>query len=114
MYTDITGRDWLSLKRKALPMTNTISLDLEGAKALKDFEDAKAVIRDAENAKKDAEARIRQILGDATVATLAGVTVLKVSERTRVTVSASDLKIADEALYNALAKTTNFTVLVTA
>ena len=96
-------------------MTNTtIALDLEGAKALKDFEDAKAVIRDAENVKKDAEARIRQLLGDATVATLAGVTVLKVSERTRVTVSASDLKVADEALYNSLAKTTNFTVLVTA
>lgn len=97
-------------------MTNdkTIALDLEGAKALKDFEDAKAVIRDAENAKKDAEARIRQLLGDATVATLAGVTVLKVSERERTTVSASDLKSADEALYNALAKTTTYTVLVTA
>lgn len=92
----------------------TISLDLEGAKALKDFEDAKAVIRDAENVKKDAEARIRQILGDATSATLAGVTVIKVSARTRVTVSANDLKVADEALYNALAKVTDFTVLVTA
>jgi predicted phage-related endonuclease len=96
-------------------MTNTtIALDLEGAKALKDFEDAKDAIRNAESAKKDAEARIRQLLGDATVATLAGVTVLKVSERTRVTVSASDLKVANEALYNSLAKTTNFTVLVTA
>jgi predicted phage-related endonuclease len=96
-------------------MTNTtISLDLEGAKALKDFEDAKDAIRNAENAKKDAEARIRQLLGDATSATLAGVTVIKVSARTRVTVSASDLKSADEALYNRLAKTTDFTVLVTA
>jgi len=95
-------------------MTNTISLDFEGAKALKDFEDAKAVIRKAEDAKKAAEAVLRQLLGDATSATLAGVTVLKVSERTRVTVSASDLKSADEALYNRLAKTTDFTVLVTA
>lgn len=93
---------------------NTIALDLDGAKALKDFEDAKKAIREAEDAKKDAEARIRQMLGDATEATLAGVTVLKVSQRTRVTVSANDLKDADEALYNALAKVTDFTVLVTA
>lgn len=96
-------------------MTNkTIALDLDGAKALKDFEDAKAIIREAENAKKDAESRIRQILGDATEATIAGVTVVKVSERERVTVSASELKSANAELYNALAKTTTYSVLVTA
>lgn len=97
-------------------MTNTThaDFDLEGAKALKDFEDAKAVIREAEKAKADAEARVRQALGEATEGRIAGVTVVKVTSATRVTVSAVALKDADEALYNALAKTTNYTVLKTA
>lgn len=97
-------------------MTNTThaDFDLEGAKALKDFEDAKATIREAEKAKSDAEARVRQALGEATEGRIAGVTVVTVTPATRVTVSAKDLKDADEALYNALAKTTNYSVLKTA
>lgn len=91
-----------------------VDFDLDGAKALKDFEDAKAIIASAEKAKKDAEARVRQALGNATEGRIAGVTVVKVSERTRVTVSANDLKDANVELYNALAKVTEFTVLQTA
>lgn len=94
--------------------SNAVDFDFEAAKALKDFEDAKAIIREAEIAKKDAEARVRQALGTATEGRIAGVTVVKVTSATRVTVSASDLKDADEALYNALAKTTAYTVLKTA
>jgi hypothetical protein len=37
-----------------------------------------------------------------------------VSERERVSISASAVKEADEALYNALAKVTAYSVLVTA
>lgn len=94
--------------------TTHADLDLDGAKALKDFEDAKAIIREAEKAKADAEARVRQALGTATEGRIAGVTVVKVTSATRVTVSATALKDEDEAMYNRLAKVTAYTVLKTA
>lgn len=94
--------------------TNAVAFDLDTIAELHRFEEAKRVIREAEETKREAEARIREALGSATVGTIAGVTVVKVSERTRATVSANDLKEADEALYNALVKVTDFTVLVTA
>lgn len=94
--------------------TNTVAFDLATVNELHRFEEAKRVIREAEAIKAEAEARIREALGTATVGTIAGVTVVKVSERQRVTVSANDVKDADPELYNALAKTTAYTVLVTA
>ena len=94
--------------------TNTVAFDLDTVNELHRFEEAKRVIREAEATKAEAEARIREALGTATAGTIAGVTVVKVSARTRVTVSANDLKAEDEELYNRLAKVTDFTVLQTA
>jgi predicted phage-related endonuclease len=94
--------------------TNSVAFDLDAVNELHRFEEAKRVIREMEAVKTEAESRIREALGTATVGTVAGVTVIRVGERTRVTVSAKDLKDADEALYNRLAKVTDFTVLVTA
>jgi len=94
--------------------TNSVAFDLDTVNELHRFEEAKRAIREAEAVKAEAEARIREALGTATVGTVAGVTVIRVSERERVSISASAVKEADEALYNALAKTTAYTVLVTA
>lgn len=93
---------------------NAVAFDLDTVSELHRFEEAKRIIREAEAVKAEAEARIREALGTATVGTVAGVTAVRVSARTRVTVSANDLKEADADLYNALAKVTDFTVLVTA
>lgn len=93
---------------------STVAFDLDTIAELHRFEEAKRVIREAEATKREAEARIREALGTATAGTVAGVTVVTVSERSRATVSANDLKEADEALYNALVKVTDFTVLQTA
>lgn len=92
----------------------TVAFDLDAAKAVQAFEEAKRIIREAEEAKKEAEAVIREALGSATAGTIAGVTVVKVSERERVSISASAVKEADEALYNRLAKVTPYSVLMTA
>jgi predicted phage-related endonuclease len=92
----------------------TVAFDLEAVNALHRFEEAKRAIREMEAVKSEAEATIREALGDAVAGTVAGVTVIRVSERERVSISASAVKEADEALYNALAKTTAYTVLVTA
>ena len=94
--------------------TNSVAFDLDTVNELHRFEEAKRVIREMEAVKTEAEARIREALGTATAGTIAGVTVVKVSDRTRSTVSATDLKEADEALYNALVKVTEYSVLVTA
>lgn len=93
---------------------NTVAFDLDTVSALHRFEEAKRAIREAEAVKAEAEAVIREALGSATAGTIAGVTVVKVSERTRTTISASAVKEADEALYNRLATTTEYSVLVTA
>lgn len=96
-------------------MTNTtVAFDLDTVSALHRFEEAKRVIREAEAVKEEAEALIRSALGSATAGTIAGVTVVKVSERTRATISATAVKEADEALYNRLVKVTEYSVLVTA
>jgi predicted phage-related endonuclease len=92
----------------------TVAFDLATVEALHVFEEAKRVIREAEEAKKEAEAVIREALGSATAGTIAGVTVVKVSERERVSISAGAVKEADEALYNRLAKVTAYSVLMTA
>jgi hypothetical protein len=76
--------------------------------------ETKAETPTPEAPKAEAEAVIREALGTATAGTIAGVTAVRVSARTRVSVSANDLKEADADLYNALAKVTDFTVLVTA
>lgn len=94
--------------------TTTVAFDLEAVNALHRFEEAKRAIREMEAVKSEAEAVIREALGTATAGTIAGVTAVRVSARTRVSVSANDLKEADADLYNALAKVTDFTVLVTA
>lgn len=94
--------------------TNSVAFDLDTVNELHRFEEAKRVIREAEAVKAEAEARIREALGTATVGTIAGVTVIKVSDRTRATVSANDLKAVNEELYNALVKVTEYSVLVTA
>lgn len=94
--------------------TTTVAFDLEAVSALHRFEEAKRVIREAEAVKDEAEAVIREALGSATAGTIAGVTAVRVSARTRVSITASAVKEADEALYNRLAKVTDFTVLVTA
>jgi predicted phage-related endonuclease len=93
---------------------DTVAFDLDTVNALHRFEEAKRAIREAEAVKSEAEATIREALGSAVAGTVAGVTVIRVSERERVSISASAVKEADEALYNALAKTTAYTVLVTA
>ena len=92
----------------------TVAFDLDTVSALHRFEEAKRAIREAEAVKALAEKAIREALGTATAGTIAGVTVVKVSPRSRVTVSASAVKEADEALYNRLATTTEYSVLVTA
>jgi len=92
----------------------TVAFDLDTVSALHRFEEAKRAIREAEAVKSEAEATIREALGNAVAGTVAGITVIRVSERERVSISASAVKEADEALYNALAKTTAYTVLVTA
>jgi hypothetical protein len=94
--------------------TNSVAFDLDTVNELHRFEEAKRAIREAEAVKAEAEARIREALGTATAGTIAGVTVVKVSPRSRVTISASAVKEADEALYNRLATTTEYSVLVTA
>lgn len=92
----------------------TVAFDLATVEALHRFEEAKRVIREAEAVKEEAEALIRSALGEATAGTIAGVTVVKVSHRERVSISASAVKEADEALYNRLATVREYSVLMTA
>lgn len=69
--------------------------------ALKAFAEAKALADKAEALKKEAEATLRQALGEATTATIGGITAFQLISRTNTYVNAKALKVDFPEAYEA-------------
>lgn len=77
------------------------------------FNEAKKLAKAADEAKKAAEAELRQLLGDAVIGMINGVERLKVSERSVTTVDRDLLKSAFPEAYEATVGKTPYTILTT-
>ena len=85
-------------------MTNTaieLGFNSDVRKALKAFHEAKELADKAEALKKEAEAVLRQALGEATEATVGGITAFKLISRTNTYVNAKALKVDFPEAYEA-------------
>ena len=93
--------------------TVTVKINTDAFNACKMFTEAKAEIKRLEALQKEAEATIREALGDATTGTFNGQTVVKVAARTTTKVSATVLKEAFPEAYEGAKYSSSFTFLQT-
>ena len=91
--------------------TNTVEVASELEAAIAQFNNAKEAIKVLEAEKKQAEAAIREALGEAKVGTIGGVERIKVSTRTRQDINKDDLKSAFPEAYELCLKETTYTVV---
>lgn len=84
-------------------MSNKVELgfNAEVRSALKQFSEAKALAKQAEEMKAQAEAILRSALGGNTEATVGGVVAFKIESRTRTNISAEVLKTEFPKAYEA-------------
>jgi hypothetical protein len=84
-------------------MSNKIEVgfNAEVRSALKQFADAKALAKQADEMKAQAEAILRSALGGNTEATVGGVSAFKIESRTRTNISAEVLKTEYPEAYEA-------------
>jgi predicted phage-related endonuclease len=80
----------------------------EARKALADFVEAKALADKAEALKKEAEASLRQLLGQAKEATFGGVVAFKLVSRTNTYVDSKKLATDFPEVYEATRYTTDY------
>lgn len=99
---------------KVSTTTAVIALDHTGAAVLiAKFEAAKAAIKALEEQKTNAEAALRELLGDADAGTIAGVTRIKVAHSSNSKIDRKVLQAAYPEAYEATLVSTPYTFLKT-
>ena len=83
----------------------------EVEQAIADFNEAKRVMKQMEELKKSAEAKLRELMGDAEVGLLNGVERVKIATRTRQDINKEDLKTVYPEAYELCLKETTYTVV---
>ena len=83
----------------------------EVEQAIADFNDAKRIIKQMEEQKKTAEAKLRELMGEAEVGLVNGVERIKIASRTRQDINKEDLKNVYPEAYELCLKETTYTVL---
>lgn len=83
----------------------------EVEQAIADFNEAKRVMKQMEELKKSAEAKLRELMGDAEVGLLNGVERVKIATRTRQDINKDDLKTVYPEAYELCLKETTYTVV---
>ena len=83
----------------------------EVEQAIAEFNEAKRIMKQMEEQKKSAEAKLRELMGDAQVGLVAGVERVKIASRTRQDINKEDLKTVFPEAYELCLKETTYTVL---
>ena len=83
----------------------------EVEQAIADFNEAKRIMKQMDEQKKSAEAKLRALMGEAQVGLLNGVERVKISTRPRSDINKEDLKSAYPEAYELCLKETTYTVL---
>lgn len=91
--------------------TSAVVLDASAAELIKEFNDAKAVIKEMTERKEAAEKALRDLMGDAEVGLIGGVQRVKIATRTRKDINKDDLKEVFPEAYELCLKETSYTVL---
>jgi predicted phage-related endonuclease len=89
-----------------------VSLDKATAEIITEFVSTRDLINNLEKTKKELEAKIKEVLGDAEVGVLDGKIRIEVSKRNRTGVSTEVLKTAYPEAYEASKTSTDYVVLV--
>lgn len=79
--------------------------------AIADFNEAKRIMKQMEEQKKSAEAKLRELMGEAQVGLLNGVERVKIATRTRQDINKDDLKSAYPEAYELCLKETSYTIV---
>lgn len=93
--------------------TTVADLGADAEEIIVKFNEAKRLMKAAEAAKKEAEALLRERMGDALVGQINGVDRVKISERATTTVDRDTLKSAFPEAYEVCVGTTAYTILTT-
>lgn len=88
-----------------------LGFNAEARKALADFIEAKAQMKRAEAQKEEAEAKLRNFLGEATLATVGGVPAYRIEFRNREGVDTRALATAYPELYDEFRTNTSYTFI---
>jgi hypothetical protein len=94
--------------------TPAVLLDVHAGEVetlIAEFNEAKVLIKQLEEQKANAEARLRELLGSAELGLIAGVERLKISSRTRTDLDRETLKVAFPEAFDACSKSKTYTVL---
>ncbi len=94
--------------------TPAILLDTHASEVeslIADFNEAKVLIKKLEEQKSEAEARLRELLGSATVGLVAGVERVKISSRTRTDIDTKLLKVAFPEAHASCSRTKTYDFL---
>jgi hypothetical protein len=83
----------------------------EVEQAIADFNEAKRIMKQMDEQKKSAEAKLRAFMGEAQVGLLNGVERVKISTRPRTDINKEDLKSVYPEAYELCLKETTYTVL---
>lgn len=83
----------------------------EVEQAIADFNEAKRVMKQMEDQKKSAEAKLRELMGEAQVGLLNGVERIKIASRTRQDINKEDLKNVFPEAYELCLKETTYTIV---
>jgi len=89
-----------------------VALDKATAEIINEFVSTRDLINNLEKTKKELEAQIKSVLGDAEVGVVDGKVRIEVSKRTRAGVSTEVLKTAYPEAYEASKTSTDYSVLV--
>jgi len=91
------------------PAVQIAQLTEDDLTLLKEFKDAKELMKLAENLKKTAEAKIRDLLGEATTGVVNGKTVVRVNSGSNSHLDGSIIQDGWPEAYDAAKKTTDYT-----
>lgn len=107
----MTSTNLVTVVHETTATTTTTVARLDGTaaeQAIAVFEAAKKSIKAAEEAKAQAEAILRDLMGDATVGTIAGVERVKIASRTRTGTDRETLRTAFPEAYEQTLTTTDY------
>jgi prolyl-tRNA editing enzyme YbaK/EbsC (Cys-tRNA(Pro) deacylase) len=93
--------------------TVEVGFSTEVREAIALFDEAKALAKRAEELKAEAEAILREALGNATVATVGGVKAFSLEHRTRVSLDQKRLEQEHKAIFDEFARVTEYDFIKT-
>lgn len=91
---------------------NAVVLDADTQAVINEFVATRDMLNSLEKTKKELEARIREVLGDAEVGVVGSDVRIEVSKRSRKGIDQDKLKTVFAEAYEACATTTDYSVLV--